>query len=43
VEGVEVIGKLWDLGEYCVQKVIQAADAMQLGVKVCEGVMEGRV
>jgi [methyl-Co(III) methanol-specific corrinoid protein]:coenzyme M methyltransferase len=36
VIGMNIVGKLWEVGEYYIPEVIQAADAMQVGIKICE-------
>lgn len=39
VEGINTVGELWNRGEYFLPQVILSADAMQVGIKVCEEVM----
>lgn len=36
VIGMNIVGKLWEVGEYYIPEVIQAADAMQVGIKIAE-------
>lgn len=36
VEGINVVGELWNRGEYFLPQVILAADTLQVGMKLCE-------
>lgn len=39
VEGINIVGELWNSGEYFLPQVILSADAMQVGIKICEETM----
>ncbi|MCX7795732.1 MAG: MtaA/CmuA family methyltransferase [bacterium] len=39
VEGINVVSELWNKGEYFLPQVILSADAMQIGIKMCEEYM----